>query len=195
MRTGPYVCVWMLSPQMVALWGEWEDVVLLEELCHRKQALRLTLTLCCTHRSVFCTAIIREGSSCSRWEEIQRSTARHMQRAEVLENSALKGCLHYIHTSTPAVQGILQKRRKKECMSQKGWRPPRKQGSLNWHIQSSCELTDPEAACTGPVWLCTRASAYLLIILVKFFCGILSVRTDLILRLLLVFWTSLNCDS
>lgn len=35
------------------------------------------MTSWCTHRSVSCSATTREVSSCSRWEQIQRPTARH----------------------------------------------------------------------------------------------------------------------
>ena len=36
----------------------------------------LLMTFCCTHRSAPCSAIIREASSCSRWEQTQRPRGR-----------------------------------------------------------------------------------------------------------------------
>ena len=44
----------------------------------------LPVSFCSTHRSVPCSAIIREASSCSSWEQIQRATARQCAESEEL---------------------------------------------------------------------------------------------------------------
>ena len=49
------------------------------------------MKFCYTHRSVPYSAIIRETSSCSRWEQIQRPIARHYAESETLEHIALFG--------------------------------------------------------------------------------------------------------
>lgn len=41
-------------------------------------------------------------------------------------------------------------------MSQRGWSTPTKQGPLNHHEQSLYELTEIEAARTGPALVCAR---------------------------------------
>jgi hypothetical protein len=53
-------------------------------------AIKWLLTACCyTHRSVPCSAIIREASSCSRWQQIQRCIARLYAESERLWNAQL----------------------------------------------------------------------------------------------------------
>jgi hypothetical protein len=44
----------------------------------------------------------------------------------------------------------------------------RKQGPLNQHDQSTYELTETEAACTGPAKVCTRSFVYLLCVYIIF---------------------------
>ena len=59
----------------------------------------------------------------------------------------------------------------KGCKSQRGWRTLRTR-PLNQHDRCSCDLTEPEAACTGPAWICTKSSVYTLCLLVQWFYGI-----------------------
>ena len=64
------------------------------------------------------------------------------------------GCLHQIPPLR--AQGTLQKKRQKECKSQRGWQTPREQVSLNPHDLRSSELTNTDVACTGPAQVCIR---------------------------------------
>lgn len=66
---------------------------------------------------------------------------------EPLEYSALNGCLHQLPPLR--AQGTIQKRKDKECKSQREWRTPRNQGPLSQHAQSSYELAKTAAACIG----------------------------------------------
>jgi len=62
------------------------------------------IVFCSTHRSVPCSAIIREASSCSTWEPIQRPTARHYAESETLNHPLLSfnccGDLIYVAPSS-----------------------------------------------------------------------------------------------
>lgn len=49
------------------------------------------MTFCHTHRSGPCSATIQDASPCSRWEWIQRPTARVCGEGETWEHSALTG--------------------------------------------------------------------------------------------------------
>jgi hypothetical protein len=65
-------------------------------------------------------------------------------------------CLHQKALSLFRAQGTLQKRRQKECKSQRGWKTPRKQGPLHQpHDEHAQEPMETEAACTGPAQVCT----------------------------------------
>ena len=102
-------------------------------------------------------------------EIIQRRRATHyIQRVGDLGTLRHK-CLHQI----PLLRA--QKRRWKNCRSQRGWRIPGEKSLLNQHDQSSYELTETEAACTGsvPGLLCTYHGFQLSV-----FMRLLSVTTD-----------------
>ena len=43
---------------------------------------RLLMIFYYIHRSVFCSSIIREASSCSKWEQVQRPKARQYAESE-----------------------------------------------------------------------------------------------------------------
>lgn len=87
---------------------------------------------------------IGKASSCSRQEEMQRSTVRH--DTESPRNTQL--CMECLHqTSSLRVKGTTQKRRQKECKGQKNG--------------PSYELTETEAS-TGSTWVLTRSSANIL---------------------------------
>jgi hypothetical protein len=57
-------------------------------------------------------------------------------------------------------QGILQKRKWKECNKEmvRGWGTAGKQGPLSQHDQSMYELTETEVACTGHTLVYNRWS-------------------------------------
>ena len=57
-------------------WGNPNKIVLLKNIA--KQWLQVKM--CYTHWSVPCSAIIKEDSSCSRWDQTQRSRAGQMCR-------------------------------------------------------------------------------------------------------------------
>lgn len=58
------------------------------------------------------------------------------------------------HRKGPMFHGTQRKKKKKEYMSPGEWRTPRNKGLLNKHEQSSCELIETEAVCTGPACVC-----------------------------------------
>jgi hypothetical protein len=49
------------------------------------------MIFCYTQRSVPCSAIIQEAFSCSRWEQIQKPTARHYAEKDLGTHSSKWG--------------------------------------------------------------------------------------------------------
>lgn len=98
------------------------------------------MTFCYINKSEPCSVIIREsiGSSCSRWEQIQRPTSRQHERVGDLRALSPK----WESPSNPSlwVPWSPAEEGQKECKSQKGSRTPRKQDLLNparpTHIQT-----------------------------------------------------------
>lgn len=89
----------------------------------------LLMTFCYTYRSVSCSAIIREASSCSRWEQIQRSTTGLCSESERPWNTQSKWIVSI--KFFPSVFMELWKSRGKDCKSQWGWKTPRRQSLLD----------------------------------------------------------------
>ena len=69
------------------------------------------MVFCYTHKSMPYSVIIREASVCSRQEQMQGPTVRHVESVS-LEHTALMGCLHQIHA--PRAEGTPQRRKQKE---------------------------------------------------------------------------------
>ncbi|CAO2635727.1 hypothetical protein LEMLEM_LOCUS23248 [Lemmus lemmus] len=109
-------------------------------------------------RLVLYSAIIREASSCSRWEQIQRCTDT-MQRVRDFGSLSSKGDVSIKSLSS----GLKESSRRggRRNVGTRGmedaWRTrsPKstEQGSMN---------SETEAVSTGPVGLCTRPLAYIL---------------------------------
>lgn len=81
----PHLMRWSLYQMLLGWPRSWDQTnqepnqILL--FCWRKVAIKwLLMTFCYTHRPVPCSAIIREASCCSRWEQIQRPTAGQVCR-------------------------------------------------------------------------------------------------------------------
>jgi len=71
-----------------------------------------------------------------------------------LEHSAANGMSS--SNPSPRGSGTPWKRRRKDSKSQRERGTPREQGPLNQPGESSCELTDTEAACSGLAPVCLR---------------------------------------
>ena len=99
------------------------------------------MTFCYSHKPMP-YPVIREASYVSRCEQMQRPKARATirQYAEIKFKEEVS-----IKSPQLRAQGILGKQRWKDCKSQRGWRMPEKQGSLNelskaqvnWHRRST----------------------------------------------------------
>lgn len=119
------------------------------------------MTFCCTHRSEPYSAIIREASSCIRWEqnrELQPDGPQKERERDLGTHSSKWDVSHQIPPLR--TQGILRKRKQKECKSQRGWRKPGEQGALN-QLNKAQMNSVTEAASTGLTHLCTVFSAYM----------------------------------
>lgn len=82
------------------------------------------MTFCSTHGSVSHSAIIREASSCRRWEHRWRTAIGQCIKSERPQNSWSKWGISI--KSLPSRPRI----RQKDCRSQLGCKTPRKQGLL-----------------------------------------------------------------
>lgn len=107
------------------------------------------MIFCYICRSVPYSVMIRQASSCRRWEKFKDLPGREAENERLLNTDCKMVCLQQI---TPLrSQG---KRKQKESKRQKGQETPGKQALLiNWAKLS--EITETDAACTGPVGLCT----------------------------------------
>ena len=120
------------------------------------------MTFCHTHRSIPCSAKVREASSC-RWEQIQRSIARHYVESETSK-----------HSASTWVSRTLWIRREKGCKRKTRWKPPSPSKStrsmLIWthRARSSMHRTCMCRSAPGP--LCIRYAFWFCI-----FLGFLSV--------------------
>jgi hypothetical protein len=114
----------------------------------------LLTAFCYTHRSVPCSPIIREVSSCSNGNSTETHSQTVFREWETLEHSALSGM------SIKSLFSELRypaKERWKEHKNQRGWRMPRKPRPLHKQDQHTYEFTETEAVHTGPVqvlWVC-----------------------------------------
>lgn len=115
------------------------------------------MTSCSTQRSMPCSSIIIETSSCNRRKQMQRATGRHYaSERNTLELLALNG----LSPSNSSPQGSgnpteeeAERDLEPEKMEDiKRTRPPN-------HEQSLYELTETGVPCIGPAWVCTRSSA------------------------------------
>lgn len=87
------------------------------------------ITFCYTYRSVSYSAIIRETYSCSRWEQIQRSTTALCSESERPWNTHSKWIVSV--KFFPIVFMELWKSREKDFKSYWGWKTPRRRRLLN----------------------------------------------------------------
>lgn len=104
------------------------------------------MIFCYTHRYGLmpCPLIIREASSCGRWERVQRPTARHNVERDLNGRSLLR--------FSPWSSGNLQKRGRTCCRNQRGWRKPGEDGPLNQLSRvpmPSQTLKSKHGACMG----------------------------------------------
>lgn len=123
-------------------------------------------------RPVPCSAIMRETSSWSRWEQIHRPTVRD-------PNTALSGL-------SPSILLELREpseRKRKDCKSQEGGRAPRKQGPPSKSTEQPHALTEPEAAGTGPARVWPGPLSVYHSFQFSVFTGVLSVQTSVPLTL------------
>lgn len=106
----------------------------------------------CTRISVSCSFIISDASYCIRWKQIEKKHSQSLYRKqETLEHSAAPQVMSQSDHLFPCPQVT----RQKECRSWRGWRALRKQDPLNIQEQSTYQLTETEAACTGYARGCT----------------------------------------
>ena len=104
--------------------------------------------ICYICRSVPCSVIIREASSCNKWEQIHRLTSRHYAENEKPWFS--QPHMGYLHENPPfRDQRTLHRKRQIEYKSHRGWRAPREQDSLSQHYQCSYQLAETEANAQG----------------------------------------------
>ena len=82
-----------------------------------------------------------------------------MQRVrETLDHIVPNNCLRQVPTLR--AQGILWKRKQKECKDQIGWRTPEKQSHLTNMIKTHMN-SETEATNLGPTRVCPRSSGYI----------------------------------
>ena len=121
---------------------------------YNKVAIKwLLVILCYTHRSRPFSGIIRETSSCSQWDQIQRTIANHYgERGEVQI-----GGFHLIPSLR--TQEIPWKKRLKDS---NGLEDTRGAMSSKSTKQDTYELTEIRAASTRLIWVCVKSSTYIL---------------------------------
>lgn len=116
------------------------------------------MIFCYTDRSTPYSVVIRGVPFCNRWGHRKphpdiTQTARDLETLSPKWDLSIKPLLR--------AQRTLEKRRRREWKSQREWRTPRKPDPLNQHDQSSYELAEAVAACTGPAWICPGSSVRL----------------------------------
>lgn len=108
------------------------------------------MIFCYTHRSVSCSTIIKEASSCSRGEQTQRLD--DMQKTTDLGTASPKWDVSI--KSLPSELGESRRTGSGNMVRAGEDGGPRKQGPPNLHDQCSHELTCPEQACSmSSTWL------------------------------------------
>lgn len=75
------------------------------------------MTFCYTRRAAYCSAIIREASSCSGWEQTQRPTARQNARSERPQNIQ---SIQYLPSRNPEEEEVERESQKIEDTKKKG---------------------------------------------------------------------------
>ena len=111
-----------------------------------------------SHESVSYPGIIREASSSSRWEQMQRPIARYFVKRESKWEISNK-------SPSLGTQEIRQKKKGTDCESQ---REERKRPCESAK-QGAYEITETGATSTEPKWVCIRYSAYILLLLAYYF--------------------------
>lgn len=123
---------------------------------------RLLMTFCYTQRSMPCSAIITETSSCSRGK--QRATARHYTEWKTLGYSALNGLspsnLFFWGSGNPAEEESERMLRARKNVKE-GMEDTKKTRPSYEHVHYIYELSEIEAACTGPTRVHTRFFLYI----------------------------------
>lgn len=115
------------------------------------------MIFCYTHRQVPYSPIIREPSSCSRWEQILRPTPHNTHRETLYYTVS-------IQSLCSELWGPHRKRDGKKCKSQRGWRTPGEQGPL-YHLSKALmnlwKLKQHAQGCTGLCQvLCQNSTAF-----------------------------------
>lgn len=108
----------------------------------------------CTRISVSCSFIISDASYCIRWEQIEKNHSQSLYRKK-RDLGTLSSTPGDVSVRSPVSCPQVQITRQKECRSWRGWRALRKQDPLNIQEQSTCQLRETEAACTGHARGCT----------------------------------------
>lgn len=110
------------------------------------------MPFCDTYISVFCSAIIRDTSSCNGWQQIQRPTA---SQHEWMRNLATASTwMEYFH-QIPLLRSQETLGEGRTWKSWKGWSTPRKQSLLctTEEHKHTCKLTETRGsmhnACLG----------------------------------------------
>lgn len=104
------------------------------------------------------SASIREGSSCSRWKQILRPTARHYTESETLEYPALNGMSP--SNLSPESRGPHRRGDRKSVRS-KGKEDTRRTWFPKSTEKGPCEFIESEAIGTGLTWVCSRSSVFI----------------------------------
>lgn len=111
-----------------------------------------------TDKSATYIAIIREPSSCSRWEKTQGPVSDTMQR-ETLEYTTIK---EISPTNLSLKSSEYPTEEAKRVWKTEVWRTPGKIMPFKSSVQSSSELIETEATIMGPTEICTRFFANML---------------------------------
>lgn len=106
-----------------------------------------------THRSVPCLVIITEASSGSRWEWVQRYTVIHCIDRESKWLVSIESLPSEIGTSHGTQKEIFQEL--------EGMEDTKKTWPMELTKRGSHGLTETEMASTGPSWIYTRSSVYI----------------------------------
>jgi hypothetical protein len=88
------------------------------------------------------------------YKDLQPDNTQRVKDPETLSPKWGGGGLHQIPLLE--IQRNPWGRKRKESKSQKEWRTARRPGFLNQQDHHTFELTETEAACTGPAWVYTK---------------------------------------
>lgn len=127
-----------------------ENQILL--LCQRNITINwFLMTDCNTHDSGLSSVHIWEAFSYSRWKLTQSPTTGQCAEWETLEPSVLHGCLH--QTPHLGVQGVMWKRKREKCKTQRWWMTSRTQCPPDTagvtHRKTHRDHGSTNKACTG----------------------------------------------